>query len=219
VPDAPEVLLPTHAAPSAALAISVDAAPVAPWRLFFRRFLRSPGTVASLAPSSRYLAAAMLRGLALPPSSAVLELGPGTGPFTDAIAARLGAQHGYLGVELDPEFVAMLRARHPTLEFAEADVFDLPRLLDARPHLAPAAVLSGLPLVWMPRDAVEHLLEVVRDRLLPGGAFRTFSYVHMLPSADSRWLRGCIRRVFPRYGVREVVWRNLPPALVLEGRK
>jgi phospholipid N-methyltransferase len=187
-------------------------------RWFLRKFLQSPLTVSSLWPSSRHLAAAMVRDLHLPETGAILELGPGTGSFTRAIEPLLGPRNGYLGLDHDPEFIALLRRNHPGLEFVEADLRDLERLLDARP-LELHAVLSGLPLVAMPRQTVEDLLVLVRDRLAPGGLFRTFSYVQMLASPHSWWLRGCVRRVFPRFAVRGPIWRNVTPAVIFEGRK
>lgn len=186
---------------------------------FLRKFLRSPRSVASLWPSSRYLARAMVRGLELPPGMAVIELGPGTGPFTDALAHHLGPRGDYLGIDRDPEFIELLRGRHPRFDFVQADVFDLGRLLDERPHLAPFAVLSGLPLVLMPRPAVLGLLETVRDRLPPTGVFRTFSYVQSLASPNAWWLRRSMKSLFPHFKVYGPVWRNVMPAFVLEGRK
>lgn len=187
-------------------------------RWFLRKFLRSPGSVASFWPSSRHLAAAMLRDLELPEGGAVLEFGTGTGPFTDAIAARLSATHGYLGIDRDADFVALLRARHPQLEVVAEDVFELPRLLAERPQLRPAAVICGLPLVAMPKPAVDALLETVRDVLPTGGVFRTFSYLHTTVNPNQWSLRRRMRRIFPKFTVRGPVLRNLPPAWVFEGR-
>jgi phosphatidylethanolamine/phosphatidyl-N-methylethanolamine N-methyltransferase len=202
-----------------AAALPVGSSQAAVGRWFLRKFLRSPLTVSSLWPSSRYLAAAMVQDLHLGDTGAIVELGPGTGSFTRAIEPLLGPRNHYLGIDHDPEFVALLRRTHAPLEFIEADICDLQRLLDERPHLDLRAVLSGLPLVAMPHKTVEELLELVRDRLAPGGTFRTFTYVQTLASPQSWWLRASVRRVFPRFAVRGPIWRNVTPALVFEGRK
>jgi len=55
--------------------------------LFRRRHLRNPRQVSAIAPSSRTLARAMTLGLS-PKSGKVVEFGPGTGRFTEAILAR-----------------------------------------------------------------------------------------------------------------------------------
>ena len=183
---------------------------------FLRKFLRDPKEVASVWPSSRYLARAMVAGIELLPGESIVELGPGTGPFTDAIAQKLASVQGasYLGIDRDPEFVAHLRQRHPRLEFVQADAFALPELLAARPQLRVRAVLSGLPLVAMPKPQVTALAEFVRDLLPPGGHFRTFSYLHTVVNPASWWLRRLLREHFAGFTVAGPVWRNVPPALV-----
>jgi phospholipid N-methyltransferase len=193
--------------------------PVAEGFWFLRKFLRAPGHVASFWPSSRWLAAAMVRDLVLPPGSAVLELGPGTGPFTAAITAHLRPAPGcYLGIDRDPEFVAVLRSRFPAFEFCCDDVARLAELLAARAHLRPGVVLCGLPLVSMPVPVVDRLLQQVAGLLPPGGVFRTFSYVHTMANPASWKLRARMRGFFGAFAVHGPVLRNVPPALVFEGR-
>ncbi len=196
------------------------APPVAEGFWFLRKFLREPAHVASFWPSSRWLAAAMVRDLQLPRGHAVLEFGPGTGPFTSAIERRLRElpDRGYLGIERDPEFTALLRARFPQLEFCVSDVARLPDLLAERPALRPGAVICGLPLVAMPVDVVDRLLGTAAARLPPGGFFRTFSYVHTMVNPASWDLRERMRRIFRAFTVRGPIVRNVPPALVFEGR-
>lgn len=188
---------------------------------FLRKFLREPRSVASVWPSSRSLCRAMLDGLSVAPGEAIVELGPGTGAFTRGIESRLARvpAAGYLGVDRDAEFVAHLRRLYPQREFVQADAFALPELLQDRPHLRVRAVVSGLPLVSMPKAKVEHLLGFIDEVLVPGGEFRTFSYVHTMATRASWWLRGVMRRRFAHFAVHGPVWRNVPPALVFAARK
>lgn len=196
------------------------APPVAEGFWFLRKFLREPAHVASFWPSSRWLAAAMVRELQLPPGHAVLEFGPGTGPFTGAIDRRLRELpgRGYLGIERDPEFAALLRRRFPHLEFCTSDVATLTALLTERPALRPGAVICGLPLVAMPVGVVDGLLRTAAALLPPGGFFRTFSYVHTMVNPASWNLRRRMRGFFREFTVHGPVVRNVPPALVFEGR-
>ncbi|MBL8748241.1 MAG: methyltransferase [Planctomycetes bacterium] len=186
---------------------------------FLRKFLREPTHIAALSPSSRWLAAAMVRDLAIRPGGAILEFGPGTGPFTAAIAEHLRAVPGsrYLGIERDPEFAVFLRRRFPQLEFRNDDVVRLGAILAGMPDLHPAAVVCGLPLVSMPVPVVDELLRRVAAVLPPGGVFRTFSYVHTMLNPSSWALRRRMRRIFRSFCVRGPVFRNAPPALIFEG--
>ena len=160
----------------------------------------------------------MLRDLDVEPGQAVLEFGPGTGPFTQAIDERFGEGIDYLGIERDPEFAELLRQRFPRREICTADVADLDALLAQRTRLRPAAVVCGLPLVSMPEDVVDALLRQVAQRLPAGGSFRTFSYVHTMVNPASWSLRRRMREIFTDFTVRGPVWRNAPPALIFEGR-
>ena len=56
--------------------------------LFWRRYLRRPLGIGALAPSSASLARAMVRVLDPKPTDTVVELGPGTGPVTEALVER-----------------------------------------------------------------------------------------------------------------------------------
>lgn len=192
-----------------------------PGSYFLRKFLRDPKRIASVWPSSRWLAEAMLDGLEFRPGDGVVELGPGTGPFTDLVMERLRGLPGvqYLGVDRDGDFCKLLRERHPSGEFVQADAFDLPALLAARPSFRPVAVLSGLPLVSMPRQGVGALIEAIARDLTPGGQFRTFSYWHSILNPAQWWLRRHMRATFARFSVIGPVLRNVPPAVVFAGRK
>ena len=51
--------------------------------LFARRWLKDPMKVGAVAPSSPVLARAMVKALDLEPGQTCLEIGPGTGAFTE----------------------------------------------------------------------------------------------------------------------------------------
>src|SRR5262249_17992116 len=144
---------------------------------FFRRFLHSPRTVGALCPSTRHLGAAMLRDLDLHRGDVVIEYGPGTGSVTEVIRRKSREVGGlrYLGIERDADFCAILRASMPELEFANAQVEDVERLLAERRLAAPRAIISGLPLIFLPTMAV--IVRTASAMLAPGGSFRTFSYL------------------------------------------
>ncbi|MBL8901006.1 MAG: methyltransferase domain-containing protein [Planctomycetes bacterium] len=189
------------------------------YALFWKRLLVRPGQLHAIAPSSRALARAITAGLDLTSEELVVELGCGTGPFTrelEALCSSRGLR--YLGVELDPELVRHLRQQHPRLAFCCADAADLPQILRLR-ELPPAgAVISGLPLAAMDASTQERLLDAVLASLRPGETFRHFTYAHYQVATSARRFRRLLVDRCGTCSVRALVLRNLPPALILEGR-
>lgn len=186
---------------------------------FFRRFFKDPKNVASIWPSSRILGRAMLRGFEFREGVTVVEYGPGSGAFTRLIAERLRALDAwrYHGIDGDAQFCALLEQRFPDLSFVNGRVED-PAVWPA--HLpAPDLIVSGLPLITFPVPVLEGIVRDTYERLAPGGSFRTFSYVHSIPTPGQQRLRRLMADSFDEYEVFKPVARNLPPAVVLCGKK
>lgn len=181
-----------------------------------KRFLQNPREVGAVCPSTRHLAAAMVRGLSLQPKDVIVELGVGTGAFTPSIT-ELGLSLRYLGVEREPGFCEVLRRRFPQLTFANAQAEQLPQLLQDYRLPAPQAVLSGLPLILLP--TMNQIVEQVHEVLAPGGEFRTFSYLQSYPTRSALRLRRLLRETFAEASISRLVVRNFPPAFVLRGKK
>jgi len=102
-----------------------------------------------------------------------VELGPGTGALTVALAARLG-RHRLALVEREPVFCRRLAARFPDARVIEGDAADLPRLSAALP--VDAVVISGLPLDGLAPDLrariIAKALEVSAGAPLSGSLMR-----------------------------------------------
>lgn len=186
---------------------------------FFKRFLSNPREVGALCPSTRHLAAAMVRDLDLQEQDVVIEYGVGTGSLTPTIGDLVGRTPGarYLGIEREPGFVDILRGRFPRLEFANAQVEDVERLLEEHRMQAPRAILSGLPLILLP--TMEEIVRTTERVLQPGGEFRTFSYLQSYPTRAAGRLRRLMKETFAEFSMSRLVLRNFPPAFVLRGRK
>jgi phosphatidylethanolamine/phosphatidyl-N-methylethanolamine N-methyltransferase len=187
---------------------------------FLNRFVRSPKHIASVWPSSRFLAAQMFDGLRLGSGDVVIEYGPGTGSFTLEVQrlCNSGVSIRYLGVERDAGMHQFLQRRFPALDFVLADaakVVELCRLRDLPPA---AAIISGLPMIFFDSNALHRLFAATRDCLRPDGVFRTFSYVHSYPSRSAGELRGLMKQYFEEYELSRPVVRNMPPAVTLTGR-
>ena len=187
--------------------------------LFLGRFLRSPRTVGAIAPSSRWLAGRMIDGLDLGDGVRMAELGPGTGSFTTAIAARLPAGGRCLAVERDETFARRLDGRWPSIDCVADGAERLAALAGARDLLPLDHIVSGLPFASLPAVTTRIVMDAIRDTLRPGGTFTTFQYLH------AYWLPPAVafrRAMTERMGgdmARTLVVGNLPPAFVLRWRR
>jgi phosphatidylethanolamine/phosphatidyl-N-methylethanolamine N-methyltransferase len=172
--------------------------------LFRRRLFRNPRQISAVAPSSRFLARAMAEGLG-PATGRVVEFGPGTGQLTRAILASGVAPADLILFELDADFVAHLRTEFPgvTVHHLGADRAD--------EVVAPGvgAVVSGLPLLSMPKPVREAIVGVAFRILAPGAPFIQFTYGPKPPlPPDSVAALGL------RIEAGRKVLANLPPARV-----
>jgi phosphatidylethanolamine/phosphatidyl-N-methylethanolamine N-methyltransferase len=173
---------------------------------FIRSWIEKPLSTGAVMPSSRVLARAMARYVDPRSQGPVIELGPGTGPVTEALVRR-GVNPGRLIlVEFNPDFCRLLRTRYPAATVVQGDAYRLRRLLENYVDEPAAAVVSGLPLVTKPLRTRLRLISDAMTLLATGAPFVQFTYA-MLPP---------IPKEVP--GVRaessELIWMNLPPARV-----
>ena len=80
----------------------------------------------------------------------------------------------------------------------------------------PQPAVTGAADPELPAD-VKMVPTTIRDALLPGGSFRTFSYAHTVVNPRQWSLRRRMRETFPRFVARGPIVRNVPPAFVFEG--
>lgn len=181
--------------------------------------IRNPLRVGAVAPSSAALAGRMLEGLEFRRGEAVVEFGPGTGPFTLALKRLLPDRGCYLGIERDERFVRVLRERFPGWRFVNDSAEHAAEHVAAAGYERVQAIICGLPFASLPPTVQDGVIDCL-DRLMgPGCVFRTFQYVHAwpLPSAV-RFRRRMERLLGPVRLSRPVMW-NLPPALVLSWQR
>jgi phospholipid N-methyltransferase len=180
------------------------------WWLFLTKFLRQGTAIAALAPSSRWLARAVVAGIDFSQARCLVELGAGTGPITTELLRAVGPQCRVLIIERDPDFCQRLRQRFPQADIVQADAFDLEKLLDQRGIGQVDHVISGLPLPSIPPPERERLLALIGRRLTSGGTLRQLTH---MPYVYFGMYRGYFDDVRFR-----LVARNLPPGGVYECR-
>ena len=183
--------------------------------LMVRRFLRSPNTVGAVSVSSRALARRMVAGLPTDRPLSLVELGPGTGPFTRALVNHVARGSRILAIDLEQTFVDRLQGLWPEVDCVCASAVDLEALVAER-RMAPVDhIVSGLPFASLPADTTRRILDGIERTLRAGGTFSTFQYLHGYGLRAGRAFR---REMSARMGGpprRHFVLRNFPFAFVL----
>jgi len=144
---------------------------------FFQGFLRRPQTVGSVIPSSRFLESRILKYADIGESDTVVELGPGTGGTTHALLNELGPRGRLLSIEVDAEFVELLKDIDDTrLIPHHGSAEDISSIL-AMHHLdSPDIVISGIPFSTMPTEVGERIIREIHDVLPPGKSFVAYQF-------------------------------------------
>ncbi|MER7273955.1 methyltransferase domain-containing protein [Dactylosporangium sp. NPDC000244] len=175
-------------------------------------FLRHPLLTGAVAASSPALARQMTEGIGLERARTVVELGPGTGVFTDAILGRVAPGTRIVAIELNGHLAGRLadRYRGGPVEVVHGSAADVARLVPGPVDV----VVSGLPWTVMAEPVRRRILDAVTAVLTPAGAFTTFAYAHAAWTPPGRKFANDLRQRFGRTGTSRVVWRNLPPAFV-----
>jgi phosphatidylethanolamine/phosphatidyl-N-methylethanolamine N-methyltransferase len=140
----------------------------------------------------------------------VVEFGPGTGRFTEAILARGVPPENLTLFELDEEFVDHLRQKFPGVTVHNRPAQDAAALVTE----PVACVISGLPLLSMPAEVREGIVGAAFRILAPRGRYVQFTYgPHPpLPPETIAMLRLTVNKGHK-------IWANLPPATVYRFRR
>lgn len=174
---------------------------------FLRAWLANPLSVGAVAPSSKRLACLITSELESC-RGPVLELGPGTGVFTDALIRRGVPERELTLVELGVEFAELLSARYPQATVLRKDAA---HLFNHQPPRGSryAVVISGLPLLSLPSHSVMRILARVFALSRADAALYQFTY---------GWRCPVPKAILQRLGLKAdrigTVLMNIPPASV-----
>jgi phosphatidylethanolamine/phosphatidyl-N-methylethanolamine N-methyltransferase len=173
---------------------------------FIRSWIEKPLSTGAVMPSSRALARTMARYVDPLSTGPVIELGPGTGPVTEALVAHGVDPARLMLVEFNPDFCRLLRTRYPAATVVQGNAYRLRRLLETTVREPAAAIVSGLPLVTKPVRTRLRLISDAMALLAPGAPFVQFTYAMVTPIPKA--LTGI------RAEASELIWMNVPPARV-----
>jgi phosphatidylethanolamine/phosphatidyl-N-methylethanolamine N-methyltransferase len=178
---------------------------------FIRSWFEKPLTMGAISPSGKLLARTMASYVDPSVPGPVIELGPGTGPVTEALVEQGVDPSRLVLVEFNPDFCRLLRMRYPDATVIRGDAYSLRRMLGSMLEQPAAAIVSGLPLVTKPLKTRVRLIREAFRLMQPNAPFVQFTYAVMPPIPKA--LAGVSTEASER------IWMNVPPARVWVYRK
>lgn len=174
-----------------------------------RHFAGNRRGMGAISPSGRVLAGKMCAALGpLEPGRLVIELGPGTGVFTRRLVRQYPG-HPIVAIEACSQLAELLTRRYPEVHVIDGCASAIADHLDELGYRSEdvGGIVSGLPILSLPRDLRDRIFDSIRSVLLPGRPYVQFTY------SRRAW-----RNIEPP-GMRRLdhrrVFLNLPPAVVL----
>jgi phosphatidylethanolamine/phosphatidyl-N-methylethanolamine N-methyltransferase len=174
---------------------------------FFLSWLSNPLRVAAIAPSGNALAELITSDISNR-SGPIIELGPGTGVFTQKLLQKGIRQEDITLIEYGSDFVRILQLRFPSARVLWMDAATLPSVSIAKDGSV-GAVISGLPLLSMPSRKVRAILTGAFRYLNADGAFYQFTYGRKCPVS-----RPLLDHLGLKATLMDRTLRNIPPASV-----
>lgn len=144
----------------------------------------------------------------------VVEFGPGTGVFTEAIVERMAPGTNFFAIEQSAELVEATRKRCPGATVCHDSVTNVQQLCRQQSMDHVDAVICGLPWASFSESLQAEIMNAMLEVMPPGARFATFAYWQGLAlPAGLRFARR-LRDTFSHVERSKTVWRNLPPAFV-----
>ncbi|MFE1602299.1 class I SAM-dependent methyltransferase [Methylobacterium sp. ID0610] len=173
---------------------------------FLRSWFERPLVTGAVTPSGRMLARTMASYVDPRVPGPVIELGPGTGPVTDALVRRGIEQERLVLVEYNPDFCELLRRRFPRATILRGDAYRIRETLRGVVDEPACATISSLPLLTKPLEQRLELLQGAHELMQANAPFVQFTYAVAppIPERSSTYTASRSNKV----------WLNLPPARV-----
>jgi len=169
--------------------------------LFASNDIRSPLRNGSIIPSSRAASAGMVQSVDFSRIDTIVELGPGTGVFTQEVLRRCKSDTKILLIEIERSYVKLLKRKfgdRVIVEYASAHHLD--ELMAKHGIARPDLVLSGLP--FMEREIGKVLFASIKQHTDRGTIYRFFTYMPPV-----------MKHVYRELPVRKLsfILKNFPP--------
>jgi phospholipid N-methyltransferase len=182
--------------------------------LFIKQFFSNPISTGAVHPSSDELANLITETAELKKRSTIVEIGSGTGVFTEKICEKKDENADFFVIELNPLFVKQTIKRCPYVKVFEGSAENINNYLTNLGYSGCECIISGLPWASFDNEIQDSILKSLYDAMVPGAVFLTFSYLPSLIMPSGRRFRKKLTDMFGSVQKTKVIWKNIPPAFV-----
>lgn len=175
---------------------------------FLIQYIMHPRTTGAILPSSKRLSRKMIKEINFDNCNCIIELGSGTGVFTEEILKRRDINTKVILIEYNREFYKLLKSKYDNIEnvyIINDSAENIDRYMKKYSIGNVEYIISGLPFASLPNDMSEVILNKSKSILGTEGSFITFQY--------TKFKKDLIKKYFKDIKInREVL--NIPPAYV-----
>ncbi|MCY3986761.1 MAG: methyltransferase domain-containing protein [Candidatus Dadabacteria bacterium] len=186
---------------------------------YIKQFLKNPKNTGSLTPSNEELSELVTDTAELGEMGTVVELGSGTGVFTEKILKKKNPEALFFAIEINPEFCEATRSRCPSATVYMDSAENMKKYLEQHGKNSCDCIISSLPWAVFDHRTQDKLLNTIWKVLRPGGRMITFSYSISMMVPNARRFRSILRNRFTSVVKSKTVWSNFPPAFVYSAKK
>ena len=178
-------------------------------RKFWQQFLKSRREIGSVTPSSRHLSKAIVSKMDFSEDRVIIELGPGTGVFTNAILAQMSANSKLIVIELNAEMYQLLKKSllDTRVILVHGSATEMRSVLAQNNLDYVDYIVSSLPLSVMPEAVANQIFADSKSLLGAHGKYVQFMY--------SLVLKAKLESYFAHVS-KSFVFLNFPPAFVFD---
>lgn len=181
---------------------------------FARQTIKTPATIGAIAPSSKYVARRVVSVANLTAAKTVVELGSGTGVFTEQIVQKLRGDSTFFALELNQAFVQATKNRCPEVPVYHDSAQSIENYLHQHGTSHCDCIISSLPWTIFEPAEQEKLLQTLSSTLAPGGCFVSIVYLGAKTRKRGRHFFQSLPNHFKTVDKVKTVWQNLPPTQI-----
>lgn len=187
---------------------------------FMKEVIRANKSTGAIAPSGKQLADIVTEMAGVREARVIVEFGPGTGVFTEAILNKKAEDAYFMALEVNEEFVKHTQDRCPGVHVYHDCAQNTKKYLEMAGFEYCDTIVSGLPWTRFDDALQDEILEATYDVLEPGGKFVTFAYAvsPFVPSGRKFFRKKLVDR-FGDVRCSERIWKNFPPCVVFTAQK